>query len=410
MTELRMTLPHLHRAQRQVADSDARYRVIDAGRRFGKTRLGSLLCVVEGIEGRRAWWVAPTYPMAAVGWRGIKQLARQVPGAIPREMNRMITFASGGTVQVRSADKPESLRGEGLDLVVVDEVAHMPKWEEVWGQSLRPALSDRQGKAFFISTPKGYNHFWELYRTAEESDDGSWQAWQFPTSSNPYIASEEIEAAKKDLPALVFRQEYGAEFVQLAGALFKREWFGVLDSMPRMQRSVRYWDLAVSTKQTADYTVGARVGHGFDGGIMIEDVVRGRWEWPDALRIILATAQSDGPGVTQGVEDVGVQKGMYQSLMREPGAVNLAFRPMTVNKDKMIRANPWLARAEQGKVSLLRAAWNAAWLDEVCAFPEAAHDDQVDAVSGAFELLALGQMRMADMPQAEEVVSKWVLQ
>jgi len=84
---------------------------------------------------------------------------------------------------------------------------------------------------------------------------------------------------------------------------------------------------------------------------------------------------------------VGAQKGMYQSLMREPALVGLAFSPVPVNKDKMIRAQPWLARAEQGKVVMVRGEWNAAFLDEVCAFPETDHDDQVDTISGAVQMI-----------------------
>jgi predicted phage terminase large subunit-like protein len=394
MPTLTITLPRLHSGgQVEVVESRARWRLISAGRRWGKTRVGAAECTKVGLSGQRAWWVAPTYPIASIAWRVLKHLAGQIPMVEIREVDRMISFPGGGWVQVRSADSPVGLRGEGLDLVVVDEAAHIRRWDEVWEQSLRPGLSDRQGRALFISTPKGFNHFYELFRQAETSPDGTsqtgrdWQAWTFPSWTNPHLAPEEIEAARQQLPALVFRQEYGAEFVQLEGAMFRREWLRVIDRAPEDMREVRFWDLAASTSTSADYTVGARVGL-HDDTLIVSDVVRGRWEWPVALRIIGDTARSDGTAVAQGIEDVGVQKGMTQMLLREPTLAGLSIRPIPIHKDKLIRSGPWLARAEQGKVAIVRGAWNAAWLDEVCAFPEASHDDQVDAVSGAVQMLA----------------------
>jgi predicted phage terminase large subunit-like protein len=320
-----------------------------------------------------------------VGWRILKRLALQIPGTQSREFDRIINFPGGGFAQIKSADKPESLRGEGLDGVIVDEAAHIRKFDELWTQVLRPALSDRQGSAWFISTPYGFNEFYELYRRSD--NDSNWSAFQFPTWSNPFIERTEIDAARGDLTDLTFRQEYGAEFVQLAGAMFRREWFQVTDITPSI-RYVRFWDLAASTKTTADYTAGAKVGLTDDGTLVIADITRGRWEWPTALRIIADTARADGPSTQQGIEDVGVQKGMYQLLLAEPTLAGLTFLPVKVTTDKITRVNPWLARAEQSKVALVRANWNYSFLDEACAFPEVNHDDQVDAVSGAVQMLS----------------------
>ena len=213
------TLPSLHDDQQAVWDEKVRFRVLACGRRWGKTRLGSLMCTTTAMMGGRAWWVAPSYPVASVGWRGIKELAMQIPGADPRQGDRLITMPSGGTVQVRSADNPDSLRGEGLDFVVLDECAFIK--EAAWAEALRPALSDRQGKALFISTPKGRNWFWRLWTLGNGGDDSEWRSWRFPTSSNPFIPESEIEAARKSLPERVFQQEYLAEFIDDAGGVFR---------------------------------------------------------------------------------------------------------------------------------------------------------------------------------------------
>ena len=201
-----------------VADSKARYKILAAGRRWGKSRLGSALCVAEGLRGGRAWWVAPSYKVAAVGWRMIRRLGSGIPGVEIRRVDRMLVLPGGGEVQVRSADDPDSLRGEGLNLVVLDECAFMK--QAAWEEALRPALSDRQGNAVFISTPKGRNWFWRLWQRGL-ANDGTFQSWQLPTGDNPYIPEGEIEAARLTLPELIFEQEYLAIFLEGQGAVFR---------------------------------------------------------------------------------------------------------------------------------------------------------------------------------------------
>jgi hypothetical protein len=152
-----------------------------------------------------------------VGWRPLRLMGVKI-GAEVRKVDRQVVLPNGGMVGVRSADDPNSLRGEGLDFVVLDECAFMA--EAAWTEALRPALSDRQGKALFISTPKGRNWFWRLYQRG--LDDGrEWMAFRFPTSTNPYIAQKEIDDAQAMLPEAIFEQEYLAEFLEGEGAVFR---------------------------------------------------------------------------------------------------------------------------------------------------------------------------------------------
>lgn len=189
-------------------------------RRWGKTKLGALLCIATALEGGRAWWVAPSYKMAAVGWNQIKYLGVQIPDALLREGERMLYLPMGGTVQVRSADEPQTLRGEGLDFLVMDECAFIV--EAAWTEALRPALSDRKGSAMFISTPKGMNWFWRAWIRGQEGDDPSWRSWRFPTVSNPFIDPVEIEEARRLLPERIHQQEYLAMFLEDSGGVFLR--------------------------------------------------------------------------------------------------------------------------------------------------------------------------------------------
>jgi len=240
-----------HPGQLEVHNSEARFKVLSAGRRWGKTRLGVNECLDAAAQGGRAWWVSPSYKTSEVGWRPLRQIARKLPGAEIRLGDRIVILPGGGFVAVRSADNPDSLRGEGLDFVVMDECAFMQK--EAWTEAIRPALSDRQGKALFISTPKGRNWFWEVYQRGVNGEEG-WQAWTFPTANNPFIAKSEIEAAKRDLPKMIFRQEYLAEFIDDSGGVFRRvKEAAVLE--PREYEQGKQYVAGVDVAASVDFTV-----------------------------------------------------------------------------------------------------------------------------------------------------------
>ncbi|KKM05212.1 hypothetical protein LCGC14_1756440, partial [marine sediment metagenome] len=213
LAKLSIQLPPLHtgrdgKGQVEIAEDSSRFKVVVCGRRYGKTTLGVVLCAKTGLEGGRAWWVAPTYPIASIGWRMLKVLASQIPDTEIREGDREVIFPGGGVVQVKSADNPDSLRGEGLHGVVLDEVGQIR--QIAWTDSLRPALTDHKGWALFIGTPKGKNWLWDLFRRAKLAPN--WRTWQKPTSDNPFIDPAELEDAKLDLPLAVYRQEYEADF------------------------------------------------------------------------------------------------------------------------------------------------------------------------------------------------------
>jgi len=339
------------------------------------------------VKSMQSMWVAPSYQIAEVGWRAMVRMANQIHSAKINRADKMVQIGRGW-VQVRSADSEGGLRGEGLDYVVFDEAAHTRGLMEIFTQEIRPALADKQGGSMFISTPKGYNDFYELWKMSETDSD--WHSWIVPSWSNPYLKAEEIDAARRTLPALVFRQEFGAEFVQLAGAMFRREYFKLVDSaqVPTLKTVSRFWDLAASLKTMADYSVGAKIGVSHDGDVFILDVVRGRYEWPALLKLFKTVALNDGPSIMQGVETTGTQKGFYDLLLAEPTLSGLSIQGIPAEKDKVTRAQPLLARAEQGKVKIVRGSWSNDLIDELCGFPEVQHDDQVDACTGALALCA----------------------
>lgn len=208
-----------HPAQAQIHNSSARFKVIDAGRRFGKTRLGVLECFDTALAGGRAWWIAPIYKIAEIGWRPLMRMGMQIPLARVSKSEMRVEFRNGGEVAVRSADNPQNLRGEGLDLLVLDEAAYIKKG--AWVEVLRPALSDKKGRAIFISTPRGRNWFYELWQMGNTGQP-DYASFKFPTSANPYIDPAEIEDARRQMPELMFRQEYLAEFIDDSGGVFRK--------------------------------------------------------------------------------------------------------------------------------------------------------------------------------------------
>jgi len=251
MTAKTTIRPHLHAGQLEVHRDPSRFKVLAAGRRWGKTRLGVNECVGVAIEGKRAWWVSPSYRTSEVGWRPLRQLSRKIPGTEIRLADRMVLFPGGGFVAIRSADNPDSLRGEGLDFVVMDECAFMQP--EAWSEAIRPALSDRLGKALFISTPRGRNFFWDLYRRGGVDPD--WASFTYPTSANPYIQPSEIEAARAELPEIIFNQEYLADFVDSEGAVFRRiRDAAILQPLEQPLEGHQY-SAGVDVAAAVDYTV-----------------------------------------------------------------------------------------------------------------------------------------------------------
>jgi len=209
----------MHPAQREIFESPARFKVAACGRRFGKTLLGTAMCIIAAASkpNGNVWWIAPSHNQS-------RNAFRMVEKAIPkkhREANRTlgeIYLSNGGRIAFKSGERWDNLRGEGLDLVVVDEAAFLA--QDVWTQALRPALSDRNGSAFLISTFNGENWYYDLWRFAMDPANEEWAGFKFVTGDNPYIPQEEINEAQRALPKEIFEQEYMASPLAFAGAVF----------------------------------------------------------------------------------------------------------------------------------------------------------------------------------------------
>ena len=210
----------LTKPQYSIFNDDNRFRVVVAGRRFGKTFLSVSELIDTAIMKPQSvsWYVAPTYKASKeIAW---DMLLLSLPKEYiwkTNETSLTLTLINGSTISLKGAEKPDNLRGRSLDFVVLDEFADMRP--EAWYEVIRPSLSDRQGSALFIGTPKGRNHFYDLWTKGADGNI-DWQAFQYTTIDGGQVAEEEIEAAKRDLDERTFNQEYNAQFVNYSGIIY----------------------------------------------------------------------------------------------------------------------------------------------------------------------------------------------
>lgn len=208
-----------HPGQRTILNSRARFRVVACGRRFGKTELGKIALVEAALRGAHCWWLAPTYGMAEAVWRALLNAAADLPTARVDASARQIDLRGGGLIAIRSAHQPDRLRGMGLDLAVLDEAAFMHP--ATWPEVVRPMLLGRAGGALFLSSPRGRNWFYDLYRLGLDPSQPEWQSFHFPSCDNPLIPPAELEALRAITPERIWREEYMAEFIDDTGQVFR---------------------------------------------------------------------------------------------------------------------------------------------------------------------------------------------
>jgi hypothetical protein len=206
MSEITLELPELHKKQKLVHDSKARFKILSCGRQWGKTSLAYILALESAVAGGIVWWVAPTSSIAGIGWRLLQGNLKDVPGVEIHITEKRIYLPGGGEIWIKSADNPDGLRGSTLDLIIVDEAAYIK--DDVWEMVLSPMIAVRKGKAVFISTPNGVgNYFHRLWLLGQDENEEEYESWRFPSNSNPYMPESEFLSAKKRLPKLVFEQE-----------------------------------------------------------------------------------------------------------------------------------------------------------------------------------------------------------
>jgi hypothetical protein len=211
-----LELPEAHINQTKILESTARFRVVMCGRRFGKSELSQVEIISNALQGMKVAYITPTYKLAKTFFEKLIQ-------CVPFENNKSdltIHFPNGGTVEFFTGERLDNLRGRKFHLVVIDEASFISDLQDGWLNSIRPTLTDYQGRALFLSTPRGKNYFYSLYMKGGQRD---WESFKFTTYDNPYILTSEINDAKAQLPNSVFEQEYMANPMENAANPFGAE-------------------------------------------------------------------------------------------------------------------------------------------------------------------------------------------
>jgi predicted phage terminase large subunit-like protein len=228
-----------------------------AGRRFGKTYLAitRLLTWSLATQNGLFYYVTATYRMAKqIAWVDLKRMIPPLALASKNEQELSVELINGARIYLKGAEDPDRLRGVSLSGCVIDEAAYVR--QDAWTMVLRPALSDQQGPAWFITTPAGENWFTDALKAAESGEDPEGSGFRFTTAEGGRVAESEIEAARRTLGPELFRQEYGAEIVDLRGlAIIRREWFSYysIEASPIIHRGLCSVDANFKEGENNDY-------------------------------------------------------------------------------------------------------------------------------------------------------------
>ena len=373
-------------------------------------------------EALPAWWLS-THPqgeviIASYNQSQARKMARSVRLAFDREAHRrmmppcswdvdsadvlQLSGKLNGRPSLIAAGVGSGITGSGADLLIIDdpikdmadaESATMRDKVAEWYASTAFTRLSPGGKVLMVATR--WHHDDLIGRTLADSPEG-WESLTLPAISEDGRALwperyplESLEAIRRAVGSRVFEALYQGRPTPLEGGLFKRNWIRYGERFPDHARRVRYWDKA-ATSGGGDWTVGVLMAED-EGRYCVEDVVRLQGSPQEVQARVRATAEMDGWDVSIRMEQEPGSSGVdVIDLYARRILQGYDFRAEKVTGDKATRANGLAAAFEAGNVDLVRAHWNRDLIDEMCEFPLGEHDDQVDAMSGAFRELSRG--------------------
>ena len=406
----------LHDAQMEIFKSEARFKVISAGRRFGKSRLAAWVLLIKALQSKSkdVFYVGPTFQQSKdIMWGMLKELGRDVIKAA-HENTAVLTLINDRKIYLKGSDRPDTLRGVGLEYVVLDEYASMKP--EVWEMILRPTLADVKGGAMFIGTPAGKNHFYKLFLEAQENDD--WEAFQFNSTDNPLLDPKEIQAAKSSMSTQAFRQEFEATFESFSGGIFKEEWIKYVDNEADFkENTIGHYVVSVDPAgfEAASKDRGLKSSKLDETAIsvvkivgdewLVKDIYHGRWGIKETANRILNAAM-DCEASSVGIEAGALKNAIMPYLedeMRSKGRwVNIT--DVTHGGKRKIDRITWSlqGRLEHGKIKFRKAEWNEHFISQMMDFPSPlSHDDLLDS------LAYIDQVSVADYAGSIELDEEW---
>ena len=391
MSELNWTLLPW---QIEVWQDPARFKVIAAGRRCGKSNFAikrTLAAALNAPKGSAVLYLAPTLAQARqIAWDALLDQA----GDLVRNSNVNqgdITLTNGIKIHIRSGENPDALRGLKLAFAVIDEAAFIK--EEVWSKIVRPALADLKGEAIFISTPDGRNWFYDLYKLGQDGADEDWRSWHLTTWDNPTIDPKEIEAAKRTLSSWSFKVEFESSFDTSGSGIFKEEW---IKYGPEPDEGSYYlaFDLAgfsdvtnanTAAKRRLDKTAIAIVKVTNDGKWWVKKIETGRWGVEETANRLLKNVREYQP-VGVGAERGALKNAVLpylQELMRKNNTF-FSVQDLTHGNKKKTDRITWAlqGRFEHGNIILNEEEDWEDLKEELLLFgAKDIHDDLIDALS-----------------------------
>jgi len=374
--DIELILPEPHEGQQKVIDSKARFKVLCCGRRWGKTLVCQIIAIYAMLNKEKVAYVAPEFGFG-------KELFAEVLKLLPKKLIKInnksdlyIELITGGSLRFLSGEALDSFRGRKFHKVIVDEAAKITDLKQAWDYAIRPTLTDYKGEALFISTPKGKNYFYTVFLRGKNKENG-YESFHYPTSSNPYIDKDEIEAARLEMSVAAFNQEYLAIPGENEGNPFRPD--DIIKNTIKKLSTKPAIIYAIDVAKTVDWSVC--IGLDSDGSMCHFD----RWQTTheDTMNRIKALP-ADAMKVIDGT---GAGAVLYEAL--EPHVVNLhSFVFTGQSKPKMM--TKLIADFERGDLKI-----NEFVADEMMVFEyyeTAAGNVKFEAMSGFHDdaVMALG--------------------
>ena len=200
----------LNKTRKEIIQDPSRFKVIVAGRRWGKTILSLMYLLKDPFQqGERRWFITPTYKQGKmIVFPILRQMFSGFAGAKLNETEMSVIFDNGAELSVKGADNENALRGVELTKCVMDEMAYIKP--HVWEEIVYPMLATTKGTVLFIGTPNGYDMMYDLYSRGQSEPD--WKSWQFKTIDGGFVPADEIARARRTMDGVRFRQEFEASF------------------------------------------------------------------------------------------------------------------------------------------------------------------------------------------------------
>jgi hypothetical protein len=379
-----------HPLQREIENDQHRFRVVACGRRWGKTLMAMreafqmmLKRYVQTGRKQRGWVVAPTFSLVGEDWLEAEKLLTDA--IVDKNATKMKMVFDVGTLEFKSAEREdEGLRGAGLDFCVVDEASRVSK--KSWESGIRPALSDKLGKAIFISTPKGRNWFYEMFRRGQDNDPEI-KSWQHPTYTNPFFPLSEWELIKKTTPEMILKQEYLADFLEDEATVF-HNLTRCLRGRIEEPIDKEYYTIGVDLAKAEDFTVAVVVRN--STAQVIEVYRQNQVDWSLQKKQIIALTNRFKNSLVY-IDSTGLGDPIEEDL-RKSGINTKDYKFTNQSKQELIEQ--LIVAIEQGLIGIPDCPQTQFLIDELKSFsyeilpsrriryqaPEGLHDDGVIAL------------------------------